>query len=115
MIAFWFLIWTIARSKDIDINSRRNSRRDSVIRDTRDRADSRDVTTVIGLPTVDRRKSRLRRHSRRFYVDRAKSTKIEVACARGYGTSSKAFKADIRLEIDVAAYAVWASYVNQDD
>ncbi|KAG7212437.1 hypothetical protein KM043_012752 [Ampulex compressa] len=77
MIALSFFIWALVRPKDRQEADycRRDSRRDSLFKETRDRGDSRrnsKETAAIGLPYVDRRRHRLRRHSRRYYVDRNK-------------------------------------------
>lgn len=84
MIAVSLFIWTLTRPRDrseIGLESRRNSRRDSLYsRDDRDRADSRrnsKETATIALAIVERRRHRPRRHSRRYYVDRNKRW---VAC-----------------------------------
>lgn len=78
MFAVSLFIWTMIRSRDrpeIEVENRRDSRRYSTYRDNRKYVDSRRNsrdTTTIDLAIVDRRRHRLRRHSRRYFVDRNK-------------------------------------------
>ncbi|XP_043518094.1 cAMP-specific 3',5'-cyclic phosphodiesterase-like isoform X1 [Frieseomelitta varia] len=77
MIVFLLFVWTMVRSQEQQAR-KPDSRRDSAAKDNRDSRRNSKETTSLGLSSyADRRRYRLRRHSRRYYVDRNRSFDVE--------------------------------------
>ena len=71
MFTVSFFLWTVLRSifHEIDVESRRGSHRNSLVQE-KERRDSKE--NFITLIHSDRRRSRVRRHSRKYYFERNK-------------------------------------------